>query len=186
VILVRHGQHNTEVLHPDNEGLTSLGVRQAKLLARRLKSDSVNRVLYSPLPRAKQTAIILNKEICCLKFSCIRDIIERNPSVSSRLAKELKLSKKDIAASKKQDALAEKAFHKIFYKPKGKFSREVVVCHGNLIRYFVLRAIGIDSRLWTSLSIFNAAITIIAVHADGRCRLVSHNDAGHIPFKLLS
>ena len=58
---------------------------------------------------------------------------------------------------------------------------EILVCHGNVIRWFVSRVVGGDPVHWPTMEIANGSITIIAVHADGTARLVMFSDVGHLP-----
>jgi serine/threonine-protein phosphatase PGAM5 len=58
---------------------------------------------------------------------------------------------------------------------------DVLVCHGNVIRWLTLKALGADVRNWYGPDIANASLTVIAVRPDGTCRLVTFSDTGHIP-----
>jgi probable phosphoglycerate mutase len=48
-------------------------------------------------------------------------------------------------------------------------------------RYLVARALGLDPALWLNMTIANCSISVIQVRADGRARLVSFDDVGHLP-----
>jgi serine/threonine-protein phosphatase PGAM5 len=58
---------------------------------------------------------------------------------------------------------------------------DVLVCHGNVIRWFVSRAVSGDPRHWLSMDIGNGSLTILAVRPDGSVRLVCFSDVGHLP-----
>jgi serine/threonine-protein phosphatase PGAM5 len=58
---------------------------------------------------------------------------------------------------------------------------EVLVCHGNVIRWFVSRALHENTRRWHLLDIANGSLTILAVRPDGTTRLVMFSDVGHLP-----
>ena len=58
---------------------------------------------------------------------------------------------------------------------------DILVCHGNVIRWFVSRAVGGEPRRWASMEIGNGSITILAVRPDGTIRLVCFSDVGHLP-----
>jgi serine/threonine-protein phosphatase PGAM5 len=62
----------------------------------------------------------------------------------------------------------------------------VLVCHGNVIRYLVCRALGVDTKAWGSMGIRHASITEVFVRADGAVRLVTYGDAGFQPPALQS
>jgi serine/threonine-protein phosphatase PGAM5 len=61
-------------------------------------------------------------------------------------------------------------------------AHDIVVCHGNVIRWLVCRALGVDPQAWLGMSIANCSLTIIQVKADGSCKLISFADSGHIPW----
>ncbi len=66
VYFVRHGQteHNVQYLHQnENAVLTDEGLKQAKILAKRLSKIPIDIILASPAQRAKQTAEIINKTL---------------------------------------------------------------------------------------------------------------------------
>ena len=58
---------------------------------------------------------------------------------------------------------------------------EVLVCHANVVRWFVSRVVGGNPAHWSAMEIANGSITIIAVHADGTAKLVMFSDVGHLP-----
>ncbi len=60
-------------------------------------------------------------------------------------------------------------------------THELLVCHGNVIRWFVCRALGVDLTRWTQLEIANASITMIQIRPDGTARVQLFNDVPHVP-----
>ena len=58
---------------------------------------------------------------------------------------------------------------------------DILVCHGNVIRALVCRAVTGDSRHWHAMDIGNASLTILAVRPDGTTRLIMFSDVGHLP-----
>ena len=73
------------------------------------------------------------------------------------------------------------AWTKYFRASPERDAHDVLVCHGNVIRWFVNRALANDVRHWTSLDIGNASLTIVAVQPDGTTRVVLYSDVGHLP-----
>jgi len=61
-----------------------------------------------------------------------------------------------------------------------------VVCHGNVIRYFVTRALDVDTEAWLGMSIGNCSLTTISVAADGSTKLLCFSDIGHLPPNLVT
>ena len=60
-------------------------------------------------------------------------------------------------------------------------THDVLVCHGNVIRWMVAKALGMDLKTWTHFDIGNGSLTVISVRADGTARLAMYSDVGHIP-----
>ena len=53
-----------------------------------------------------------------------------------------------------------------------------------MIRYFVTKALKVDTMAWLGFSIGNCSLTVIRVNADGSLKVVSYGDVGHIPINL--
>lgn len=179
IILVRHGQYHS-ASSKGLEKLTVLGKRQAKLAAKRLKENKRNRIIHSTMPRAVETAAIIKKELryrgtfqsCDLLRECV-------PGFPKALRKKYgHTDAKKLANHKKQ---AEGAFRKHFKSPR-RNSVEVLVCHGNVIRYLICRSLKIDTINWRLMDIQQCGISIVEVRSkDPKRVLISHNDVGHIP-----
>jgi len=65
-------------------------------------------------------------------------------------------------------------------------SHEVVVCHANVIRYVVCRALQLPPEAWLRLSLPHASVTHLVVRANGNVSVRSLGDAGHLPPELVS
>ena len=72
-----------------------------------------------------------------------------------------------------------------FFKPVAGADRsEMLVCHGNVIRYLVTRALGVDATAWPAMSVGHGSMTTIRVEADGTFRIIAVGDVGHVPQSL--
>mmetsp|Transcript_19198 Transcript_19198/g.23349 ORF Transcript_19198/g.23349 Transcript_19198/m.23349 type:complete len:172 (-) Transcript_19198:422-937(-) len=58
---------------------------------------------------------------------------------------------------------------------------DVVVCHGNVIRYCLLRVLQLDTSAWLRFALNNGSITWVTIFADGKVSVRSVGDSGHIP-----
>ena len=56
----------------------------------------------------------------------------------------------------------------------------LLVCHGNVIRYFVCRALQLDPHHWLRFSVYNASITVLDVYSNGRVSLKLLGDCGFL------
>jgi probable phosphoglycerate mutase len=63
---------------------------------------------------------------------------------------------------------------------------EIIVSHGNLIRYLASRVLHGAPDSWLQMKTFNCGITEIAIESDGRLWLVTYNDVGHLPAEFVT
>lgn len=180
VYLVRHGHY--ELVRGDDDGgkakLDALGHVQAKLVGERLAKLPVklDRLVSSELVRAAQTADDMGK---ILGMTPARDgALNECTSTTNDPAYTKDELPAEVAAC---DAARVSAWERWFRPTPAKDTFDVLVCHGNVIRWMLRRALGADPKDWPYSDIANGSITIFAVRPDGRIRLVSYSDVGHIP-----
>lgn len=175
LVLVRHGQYDTN----DGGRLTALGREQAGVTARFLSRLRPDAVWASTLPRARETAAILCADL------------DGAPRIRhSRFLCEGMYTKIDGYDLTPEDrevdrARADRAFAMLFKKSR-RDRTELVVCHGNLIRYLVCLAMDVPWARWTRLTSHHCAITRVLVRDSGTVRLCSYNETGHLPESLLT
>ena len=176
IILLRHGQY----VSGDKERLTALGRKQAKFAGRRLQDFKIDSVVVSTMPRAQETGRIalknLKQDISWFESTdLLRECI---PNFPEKLRLEHKIKKSAMSKSKK---ILDQGFEKYFTFSK-KESTQLIVCHGNVMRYLVCKALGIPTLKWMRLGIKHGGISIIQLNAKTKVMSVmSHNDVGHIP-----
>lgn len=173
IVLLRHGQYDLSSFGR----LTELGKEQAQRAAVYLMGTKFDAVWSSTLVRAKETAEIVTNEI-------------GHRSKATGLLREgmyTKLEGYDIPADERREdrERAEKAFVK-FFAPSKRDRTELLVCHGNLIRYFVCRVMGVSYAKWVKLNSHHCALTRIVVRGNGAMRVVSYNETGHLPERLVT
>ena len=184
ILIVRHGAYTADPADTSpGPGLTPLGVAQARLVAARLAAiGTVDAVYSSPMTRAHETARVIAGSLRGVTVRTLNDLAECTPR--SRRAEILAREKaEDMAACEsKLDAL----FARLFVPSRGAERRELLVCHGNVTRYLVTKALGVPTDAWLEMSVAHASITQIRVEPDGRFRVISVGDSGHIPPNLLT
>jgi serine/threonine-protein phosphatase PGAM5 len=181
IYLVRHGIYDRDTSATDDRtsnGLNALGHEQARLVGTRLAGLGVkfDRLISSEFLRAKQTADDMSPS---LKMTPTRDGLLNEctpPSVSSSLMASEKPA--DMAAC---DSTRVLAWQRYFVPTPERDTYDVLVCHGNVIRWNLMRALGADTRLWSNQDAGNCSLSILAVRPDGSIRLVMYSDVGHIP-----
>lgn len=63
---------------------------------------------------------------------------------------------------------------------------QIIVCHGNVIRYFFCRALQLPPEAWLRLSTYNCSLTYLMIRPNGRvsCRMMG--DIGHLGYSKSS
>jgi len=185
IYLIRHGQYDEADERDSGVGkeLVPLGIAQSRLLAARLKAMPINfnSLTSSTMTRARQTAMIINEDFPELKLQQSTRIRECTPPTW----------RKDIMAETDSTELSEcvanleKAFQDFFVpSPDEKDRNNIIVCHGNVIRYFVTKVLRVDTMAWLQMSLGNCSLTIVRISPDGSMRLAAFSDMGHIPPNL--
>jgi len=184
VYLIRHGDYDHEdERDPDvGRGLVPLGVAQARITGSRLRGLPVEMTSLhsSTMTRARETALVIGEEFPDLELETSRLLRECTPATwrEDVMAEE---DQADIEACTKQ---LDEAFP-IYLAPSPEADRhDIVVCHGNVIRYFVTRVLKVDTEAWLGMSIGNCSLTVVTINADGSMKLLSYSDIGHIPPNL--
>jgi serine/threonine-protein phosphatase PGAM5 len=182
IYLIRHGFYNESDERDEftGMGLTPLGIAQARLVSARLKGMPVNftSLTSSTMTRARETAMVINEDFPELQLKQNELICECTPP---SWRKDV-MAGVDTVHRKECVEKLEKAFKEFFTpSPDKNDKNDIIVCHGNVIRYFVTKVLNVDPMAWLQMSIANCSLTIIRIKADGSMKLVSFSDVGHIP-----
>lgn len=184
VYLIRHGEYDhDDERDPDvGKALVPLGVAQARIVGARLRGlpVEISSLHSSTMTRARQTALVIGEESPDLEIQTSRLIRECTPPTwrEDIMAEE---TETDLEACTAQ---LEEAFPLYFAPSPDADRHDVIVCHGNVIRYFVTEALKVDSMAWLGMSIGNCSLTVIKIKADGSMKLLSFGDVGHLPPNL--
>ncbi|MBK9305101.1 MAG: histidine phosphatase family protein [bacterium] len=182
--LIRHGEyvHDEDCDEDTGCGLDRLGRHQAALAGDLLASLGVEftSLQASSMTRARETAAIIDDRLPGPALELHRDVRECTPT-TRRADVMAGLEPGEAEACERELAAA---WDRLVRPATDRDAHDIVVCHGNVIRWFVCRALGVDPQAWLGMSIANCSLTVIQVRADGTCRLVTFADAGHIPFPL--
>ncbi|KAK7871299.1 hypothetical protein R5R35_007574 [Gryllus longicercus] len=189
ILLIRHGQYNLDGTRDSERTLTELGKQQAVRTGERLKELALpyTKLVRSTMTRATQTAQYieqaLEKELpvndCCMLQEGAP--IPPEPPVGHW--------KPEFHQFYQDGARIEAAFRKYFHRAPAsqkEDSYEILVCHANVIRYFVCRALQFPPEAWLRIGLKHASITWVSVLPSGRVTLHALGDTGHLPPKLIS
>lgn len=181
VMLVRHGEYT-----PDPEVLTERGAEQIRLLAERIAARGpVHKLWCSTLPRAIASAAILGR-VLGLTPVRRRDLCERPMTAPPRFPPPPSMPPPDRDGAAEVDALVERYLAPSRGPAAGPARREVIVCHGNVVRLMACRALGLDAGVAYDLGCGHASLTGLVVTPEGRRAAVSINDQGHLPAALIT
>jgi serine/threonine-protein phosphatase PGAM5 len=180
VYLIRHGMYDNDAKTDDRvgNGLNALGHEQARLVGERLATLPVkmSSLVSSNYTRARDTAddigrvLGMTPERDSLLHECT-PMADRADFMKNHKPEEIALCESNLQA----------AWAKYVRPSPDADAHDVLVCHGNVIRWFVSKALGMDTKRWSAMDIGNASLTVIAVRADGSTKLILYSDVGHIP-----
>ena len=201
IILIRHGQYDETHKDDDQQKLTKLGRIQAYLTGKRLAlmmqgigekfgKCNITAIQSSNMTRARETAEIIASFLPGVLLK------EPDPMLNEALPAPIIPIRPEIDATKEIDENAnriEAAFHKYIHRANhpsndddddehDEHEFEVIVCHGNVIRYFFCRALQIPPEAWLRMSIFNCSLTYIMVKPNGYCSGRMLGDIGHLGY----
>ena len=186
IYLVRHGHYVSDksINEKTGPGISPIGSAQANLAGARLTGLQIKFDSYyvSPMQRARDTAAVIGRNYPDSKFTVVNDLAECTPPTRD---KKIMADEKpaDLAAC---TAALERVFATYFKPAQGHAQTDLFVCHGNVIRYLVTRALGVDPIAWLSMSVGHASITKIRIEADGPFKIIAVGDVGHFPPTLLT
>uniref|UniRef100_A0A8D0NY04 Serine/threonine-protein phosphatase PGAM5, mitochondrial n=3 Tax=Sus scrofa TaxID=9823 RepID=A0A8D0NY04_PIG len=183
IFLIRHSQYHVDASLEKDRTLTPLGREQAELTGLRLASLGLkfNKIVHSSMTRAIETTDIISKHlpgVCRVSTDLLREgaPIEPDPPVSHW--------KPEAVQYYEDGARIEAAFRNYIHRADAKQqedSYEIFICHANVIRYIVCRALQFPPEGWLRLSLNNGSITHLVVRPDGRVALRALGDTGFMP-----
>jgi len=181
ILLVRHGQYHAA--GQDKERfLTSLGREQADLTGRRLASLELpyTSLTSSTMTRALETAKHINKHLPDMVIKADPELKEGSPVPPVPAIGSWRPDHQFFV----HGARIESAFRKYFHRADPKQeedSFDILVCHNNVIRYFICRALQFPSDAWMRLCLAHCSVTLISIEPNGRVICEMMGDHGHMP-----
>ena len=158
----------------------------------------IKSVYVSCMARARETADIIVKELNARSGKNTMFRAEPDALLNEGLPAPIIPFRADVGSLVEQakeidehhDRI-EKAFQKYFYRDdvstnehrKSEHEFEVIVCHANVIRYFLMRALQLPPEAWLRLSLFNCSLTYLMIQPNGYVTARLIGDTGHIPYE---
>ncbi|GFR95231.1 serine/threonine-protein phosphatase Pgam5, mitochondrial [Elysia marginata] len=188
LILIRHGQYFDNANVDKERFLTSLGRSQAELTGERLKELNLpyTSLVSSTMTRALETAKIIRKSLPHLEHNVDDSLREGAPIPPEPPLGSWRPEQKQFF---QDGARIESAFRKYFYRAapeQTEDSYEIIVCHANVIRYFVCRALQFPPEGWLRLSLAHGSITHVTIRPSGRVSVRALGDHGFMPVGQIS
>jgi len=189
IILIRHGQYNTDGKNDIERYLTPIGREQAALAGQRLKElgHSYTHLIVSTMTRAQETAAIIKEHLPpTVAVSHCAMLEEGAPIPPEPPVGDWKPEPYQFF---EDGARIEAAFRKHIHRASAsqkEDSYEVIVCHGNVIRYFLCRVLQFPGDAWLRIALRHASMSIITILPSGRVVLRSVGDTGYFPTHLLT
>ena len=154
----------------------------------------------SDLERAKETSAIIANHLNGVERAIPDPELNEGRPSHNLPAGNRYVSKSTIEKTDEQHSRIEKAYRKYFYRAEetnikipnksehdgtgdedskstenqSKHEFEIIVCHANVIRYFVCRALQIPPEAWLRLCTFNCSLTYLTIRPTGTvsCRML--------------
>lgn len=183
VILVRHGQYEMDHKDRSKKILTQLGRQQASVTAERLQALDIkfNNMTISTMVRAQETGNIIGEKFPDVPknhCSLLQEGAPYPPEPTSRAWTPAR------STFFQDNPRIEGAFRKYIHRAppsQTEDSYDLLVCHGNVIRYFVCRALQFPPEGWLRMSTGNCGLTWLTIRPNGNVSLRSFGDTGHLP-----
>ncbi|KAG5894720.1 hypothetical protein JTB14_006140 [Gonioctena quinquepunctata] len=187
IILIRHGQYNLNGQCDEERFLTELGRLQAKYTGQRLKELEFpyTDIVKSTMCRAQETGSIISELLLNVPVSNCDFLREGAPVPPEPPIGGWKPENYFYQDGSRIEAAFRKYFHRADPSQE-KDSYTILVCHANVIRYFVCRALQFPAEAWLRLSLNNGSITWISITPSGRCILRALGDSGHMPPNVIT
>ncbi|XP_063285532.1 serine/threonine-protein phosphatase PGAM5, mitochondrial-like [Pelobates fuscus] len=164
----------------------STGREQASLTGQRLallasEGNNFSCIIYSSLTRSTETADIISQNLPDIKM-CSSSLLHEGPPIRPVPAESKWIP--DLSYFKDGPRI-EAAFRKYILRAdpeQTKDSYEIIVCHDNVIRYFVCRALQLPPEAWLRLPLYHGSITKLVIKPDDDdVSLKMLGDAGFMP-----
>lgn len=146
-------------------------------------NDGAPRFVHvSNLVRARQTADLI--------LEAFPPEVKRSLDVDPQLQERFPCNvepKRDFSAKPEDMKIVEDAFERYFHRPTSdESSVELIVGHGNLIRYFTMRALQLPPEAWLRTSLPHCSVTTITIRGNGNVSLTGMGSYGHLPPELVT
>lgn len=188
LFLIRHGQYNMAGKQDIERVLTEKGIQQAKHTGDRLVTLNFpyDRMIRSTMTRAQQTGDYILTRMVPGSVAISNDkLLEEGSPYPTEPSNSWRPEVHVYQSGSRIEAAFRNYFHRADYRQKDD-TYEIIVCHANVIRYFVCRALQLPPEAWLRMSLNHASITWVSIRPTGLVGLQYLGDSGHLPLELLT
>ena len=185
VYLIRNGQYDRDNVDPIDETsapLTKTGREQAALTAQAIQDLPIESFVHSPYQQMIETVDILARPFGEIERDESR-LLRQYDSLTQMPDSTLHPDVVRLMAESQKKQL-DQAFATFFSPAEDGDEQIILVCHGNIIRDLVCRAIGVNPESWAHMMIHNCGISSVVVSPNQQMELVGFNDTTHLPDAL--
>lgn len=193
VFLVRHGHYLSRERSDREKRLTDLGREQLKLTGRRLREVGFgyDAVVSSTMTRARESAKIIVDQLRNVNDESMTISVDKLLEEGAPLPPEppLEFWQPKAAQFRADGPRIERAFQKYFAQPREaqeKDTHEIIVCHANVIRYCVCRALQVPPQAWLRIWLNHGSITWLTIKPGGKIVLRALGASGYLPPEKLT
>jgi serine/threonine-protein phosphatase PGAM5 len=171
-----------------NEGsaegnLTYTGEEQAQHTAEALSHLSINNVYCSPYAQVRQTThiIALHLGLLVRETRLLRqyDTFQMEDGTLNR--------KQFLGVVHHQQKQLDEMYTMLVQPPTDEHDTiDVAICHANIIRDLICKALDIQPFSWANRGISHCGISIISIDSESKVELLAYNDVKHLPIGLVS
>jgi len=188
IYLIRHGQYMDGEKDKDRV-LSEKGREQARRCGEYLKMRNIKptQYIHSTMTRATETANLINEVLqveCDVESS---DLIREGCPIIPE--PPLKNYPPHPWTESKESAAIEAGFRKFVRRAKPKSTEvetSVIVCHGNVIRYFLCRGLQLPPTAWLHMSLAHCSVSSLHCRPSGTVGTRGVGEAGFLPPDLIT
>ncbi|KAG7303345.1 hypothetical protein JYU34_011834 [Plutella xylostella] len=183
LILIRHGQYNLDGATDQERTLTELGRKQADLTGQRLAKLGIkwDVLVRSTMTRAQETATIIAKHLPeNLTVKDCQLIEEGAPIPPEPPVGHWRPEPKQFF---QDGARIEAAFRRYFHRAAPEQTDDsytLLVCHANVIRFFVCKALQFPPEGWLRIALNHGSITWVSIMPSGNVVLRGLSETGYM------
>ncbi|XP_075688727.1 serine/threonine-protein phosphatase PGAM5, mitochondrial [Rhinoderma darwinii] len=187
IFLIRHSQYKLTGKTDADRILTSLGREQAELTGQRLASLGLkySQIVHSSMTRASETTEIIGKYLPGVKKTSSDLLREGSPIRPDPPVSHWKPDFEYYEDGSRIEAAFRNYIHRAEQKQE-EDSYEIIICHANVIRYIVCRALQLPPEAWLRISLNNGSITYLVIRPNGNVSLRMLGDSGFMPPEKIS